>query len=228
MADITISLVDDLVSELAQVARNERTTEADLVRRAEAPSQASGDGNASKEDIVLLLQLLLKALREHARQAANTELRQMSATHARARSCSSPDSSGSASSASTPRRTTPDLRQGGTLPPNREALPSASRRLPRHSMSCRRSSSARLRQHIGWGERIRTSNPALSPGAVISPTRPVVLDQILCCPRALKQRRPRGALVLYEATGTGTLLGTQGNSIRDRAQSYGYVWSRNA
>jgi hypothetical protein len=77
MADITISLVDDLVSELAQVARDERTTEADLVRRAEAPSQASGDGNASKEDIVLLLQLLLKALREHARQAANTELRQM-------------------------------------------------------------------------------------------------------------------------------------------------------
>jgi DNA-binding MarR family transcriptional regulator len=49
--------------------------------RAGAPSQASGGGNASKEDIVvvvvLLLQLLLKALREHARQAANTELRQM-------------------------------------------------------------------------------------------------------------------------------------------------------
>jgi DNA-binding MarR family transcriptional regulator len=41
------------------------------------PSPASGSGNASKEDIVLLLQLLLKALREHARQAANAELRQM-------------------------------------------------------------------------------------------------------------------------------------------------------
>ncbi|MFI5287763.1 MAG: hypothetical protein ACHQ4F_15815 [Candidatus Dormibacteria bacterium] len=32
MADITISLDDDLMSELAQVARDERTTEADLVR----------------------------------------------------------------------------------------------------------------------------------------------------------------------------------------------------
>jgi len=32
MADITISLDDDLMSEVAQVARDERTTEADLVR----------------------------------------------------------------------------------------------------------------------------------------------------------------------------------------------------
>jgi hypothetical protein len=28
--------------------------------------------------------------------------------------------------------------------------------------------------------------------------------------------------------GDSKFMGTQGNSIRDRAQSYGYVWSRNA
>ena len=32
MAEITISMPDDLMIELAQVARDERTTEADLVR----------------------------------------------------------------------------------------------------------------------------------------------------------------------------------------------------
>jgi Arc/MetJ-type ribon-helix-helix transcriptional regulator len=32
MAEITISLDDDLMAELAQVAHDERTTEADLVR----------------------------------------------------------------------------------------------------------------------------------------------------------------------------------------------------
>jgi|ERR1019366_8796375 DNA-binding MarR family transcriptional regulator len=45
--------------------------------RVRASGQASADGKASKDDIVLLLQLLLRALREHSRQAANTELRQM-------------------------------------------------------------------------------------------------------------------------------------------------------
>jgi DNA-binding MarR family transcriptional regulator len=45
--------------------------------RVGTPSQASGDGDASGEVIILLLQLLLKALREHSRHAANTELRQL-------------------------------------------------------------------------------------------------------------------------------------------------------